>query len=221
MINNEEGGSVRVLAVVGDYYHDEKLFKDTLDKVTHSIEEVEVMYTDRKNVIDKLNLQPSLVILAAENRLNPEDENVKSWMTTEDAEAIDTYVKKGGSWFAWHSGLAGYEELTEYVKLLGGYFTHHPDDHAQVRYTFKESSLYKEKQPSFEISDEHYFVQLMGEVDVFLESSSKDGDSIAGWTKTVGKGKVAAYTPAHKEEGLSHPQVHKDLTSIIKWCVSS
>lgn len=220
MIKGEEVKTVQVLAVVGDYYHDEKQLKYTLNQLSHSIEEVEIIYTDRKNLVDQLKGQPSLVILASENRLNPEEENVRSWMTEEDAMAIEAYVEKGGAWFAWHSGLAGYEKVTRYTALLGGYFTYHPDEHAQVTYRFKESALYEEKPSDFEISDEHYFVEMTGEVDVFLESTSRDGHSIAGWIKRVGRGKVVTYTPAHKEEGLAHPQVLKDLATIIKWCVS-
>ena len=124
----------KIFAVLGDYYHDQDLAVKSLEKAIEKLK-VEITYLPVDDLVARLDEQPDLVILFAENRLNPEDENVETWMTRKEASLIENYVSNGGSWLAWHSGLASYENIDQYITMLRGYFLTHPDKHQVVKYT--------------------------------------------------------------------------------------
>ncbi|WP_338786093.1 ThuA domain-containing protein [Metabacillus sp. FJAT-53654] len=112
--------------------------------------------------------KPDAVILFKEDRVNPTDQKVDTWMTDEIGEAIAQYVDQGGGWLGWHSGLASYAAESSYTKMLKGYFEYHPELHYQVKYTSVIGN--DEFGPvSFEIKDEHYFVNVnIEETNIFL-----------------------------------------------------
>jgi len=213
----------RIFAVLGDYYHQKDLAIQSLEKAREQLKaevdfEVEITYLSVNNIVSRLKEQPDLVILFAENRLNPEDQDMKTWMTANDATKIDTYVRNGGSWLAWHSGLASYENIKPYITMLKGYFLNHPDEHQLVTYKLGQDTLFVGEQ--FEFLDEHYFVEVEeDQTNVFLRSDSVDGTSIAGWYHEYGPGKVLCLTPAHREESLMHDQFVSVFTQSIKWCL--
>jgi len=200
----------RVLAVLGDFYHKEELANQALDAAVQQLDQIKVEYGTVQNLVTSLQTKPDVVILFAENRLNPQEQVVNTWMDDAAAKAIHTYVSEGGGWIAWHSGLASYENIQEYTSLLRGYFKHHPEKHQIVTY-------YGDSIDSFEILDEHYFVHCdVDNTNVFLKSESVDGSSIAGWEHPVGEGRVVCLAPAHREEGLLHPTLVKLLANSIK-----
>lgn len=208
---------MKVFATLGDYYHKEENYKEALLSAVDSIEGLDIIYVNRENLIDRLSEKPDIVILASENRLNPNDDNVHTWLTESDDEKIIDYVKSGGNWFAWHSGLAGYEENDAFVSMLGGYFTQHPDEHVNVRYLYKDDHELSQGKDLFTIKDEHYFIERLEESSYFLESSSEHGTFDAGWTRKYGEGKVCCYIPSHNAEGLMAMSVQRDLKDIINW----
>lgn len=205
----------KIVALVGDYYHNAEVSSKALNSALQPLideQEVELSYTTVDEFMDVLLKRPDLVILFKENRLNPQDNQVDVWMTPAVSEAITQYVDGGGSWFAWHSGMASYDKDSAYINMLRGYFKHHPEKHQMV--TYKENA-----HPSFELLDEHYFVFCdEAHTEVFLRSESIDGSSIAGWRHEYGAGKVYCLTPAHNEEALLHPQMQEHLVRAVRWC---
>jgi len=99
---------VKVLAVLGDFYHPAEWAKESLEYAISSqsdLDDFQIIYCAYESLKDELSYQPDGVILFKENRLNPFDEIVKEWMTEELAFEITRYVANGGGWMAWHSGL--------------------------------------------------------------------------------------------------------------------
>jgi type 1 glutamine amidotransferase len=204
----------RILAVLGDYYHNEKYLLKSLENAVQSLNGVTVAFTSVFNLVENLQSKPDVVILSAENRLNPVEQAVKTWMDADAEKAICNYVNEGGGWIAWHSGLASYVERKEYTSMLRGYFKYHPPKHAIVTYSADRTTG-----ESFELLDEHYFVQCDVEnTNVFLTSESEEGTSIAAWEHTYGDGQVVCLTPAHLEEGLLHPSLASLIANSIKLC---
>lgn len=205
----------QVVAIVGDYYHREADSRASLlVALQSSIADgsVHVRFIGRDRLVQTLAEQPDAFVLFAEDRLAPERDEGARWMSGEHAAAIVRYVESGGGWLAWHSGLASYDSEGEYVKMLRGHFLMHPSEHRPVSYSGDGFG--------FEILDEHYFVACdEANTDVFLRSSSEDGDSIAGWRHTFGDGRVLCLTPAHRPEGLLYPDVLKLLERSVLWCI--
>jgi type 1 glutamine amidotransferase len=215
---------VKVLAVLGDFYHPGELAKESLEYAFRSqsgLDDFQVIYCSYESLKDELSNQPDGVILFKENRLNPSDEDVKEWMTEELAYEITRYVDNGGGWMAWHSGLASYSLASSYTKMLRGSFISHPDKHQLVHYknVLENSSI--PAIDSFEFMDEHYFVRCdETNTNIFLLSESVDGQSIAGWSHNFGNGKVCCLTPAHTIGGLLNPSFLTVLGNCINWIVS-
>lgn len=211
----------KITAILGDFYHQAELAVQSLEAAMKKLSiEAEIDYITIDELSHNLNSNPDLMILFAENRLNPEDEEVLTWMDETIAKNIQQYVQNGGNWLAWHSGLASYENVKTYTDILKGYFIHHPEQHQQVTYTVDGEAMIIDQDTSFTCLDEHYFVEVNeADTNVFLRSKSVDGESIAGWHHSYGEGKVVCLTPAHIEAGLLQPSFLNILSQVIDWCL--
>lgn len=210
----------RIVALLGDYYHPRERSKASLNKALTLLSETEnIDYAEihTSQLEEELEKMPDAVILFKEDRLNPTAEKVNTWMTEEIGKAIVKYVDQGGGFLAWHSGLASYDIHSSYTNMLKGHFEYHPVEHAKVQYRSVEGN--EAFGPvSFELLDEHYFVNIQEEeTNVFLISESVDGYSAAGWFHDYGKGRVCCVTPAHNEEGLLDDDFLQLLAKTIEW----
>lgn len=212
----------RILMIAGDYYHDAGLARQSWERVAEPYVrngQIQFAYAGVEQLQQELNKRPDLVVLFAENRLNPEAEPAKCWMTDQAAEQIEEYVADGGAWLAWHSGLASYPEDGAYVRMLRGRFLMHPEQHSIVTYTPLDGTELGDLGEAFSFMDEHYFVDCkVEETNVFMRSSSRDGESVAGWHHDYGAGRVGCLTPAHLSEGLLMPWFIEAMRRLVAWC---
>lgn len=213
----------RIVALIGDYYHKEEWAREALEQALKSEidnKEIQMIYIRHEQLVEELDKQPDGVILFMEDRINPADEKVNLWMNAEIASKITAFVENGGGWLAWHSGMACYDKAGDYIKMLRGHFVTHPREHQQVTYTVVDHPSGMVKQDEFTILDEHYFTHCAeADTEVFLRSSSVDGQSVAGWAHAYGKGRVCCFTPSHNKEGMLHKGTLHILNQSIKWCV--
>jgi type 1 glutamine amidotransferase len=214
----------KILALLGDYWHDALHAKEALEAGIQTIknhEKFEVIYVSHEKFLHELHKNPDAVILYKENRLNPRDEKIMTWMTPDIAAAIMKYVDDGGSWLAWHTGMAEYPTDSDYIQMLRGYFKYHPKEHQQVTYIMEPSNAENLDPVSlFTLLDEHYFVECdTANTEVYLTSQSIDGKSIAGWSHKFGSGRVCCITPAHTKEALLDPSLSQLLGQKIEWCL--
>jgi type 1 glutamine amidotransferase len=217
----ERAGMKQVYAFLGNYYHPFEHVQSAIQLAfEHPIlkENFVLHISDVNELVPILQLKPDCVILFKEDRVNPNEAEVQTWMTDDIAAEITRYVEYGGSWLAWHSGLASYNPDGEFVQMLRGYFQHHPALNQPVIYTAFDQ-INPEGNVKFEILDEHYFVYCdEASTEIFLLSESIDGKSIAGWRHSFGLGKVCCLTPAHRKEGLQDSNVISILAENIRWC---
>jgi type 1 glutamine amidotransferase len=211
----------QLIAVLGDYYHPFEAIKKSLSQVLElpsMKEKYQVEIVESEDLTAAIARKPDTVILFKEDRINPNGDEVRTWMTYEMEETIAHYVKEGGGWLAWHSGLASYRRDGVFTGMLRGYFDFHPEINQQV--TYRTLNKKEQSQESvFEILDEHYFVYCdEANTDIILESESIDGKAISGWRHRYGEGRVCCFTPAHRPEGLLHPGVISLLAENIRWC---
>jgi type 1 glutamine amidotransferase len=132
--------------------------------------------------------------------------------------AFTEYVRKGNGLLAIHSGTAGYEQAPVLRSLLGGVFTHHPE---QCLVTMKPKAGHPlvEGISPFTLKDEHYFMsQDDSQLDIFLTTHSENGQQPGGWRRTEGAGRVAVLTPGHNLEIWLHPGYQALLLNALRWC---
>ncbi|MCM3690435.1 ThuA domain-containing protein [Neobacillus niacini] len=212
---------IRLAAVLGDYYHSSEWAKQSLETaLSFGKEDLQIDYCTSEQLPEILEKQPDVVIHFKENRVNPANEIVETWLTQEVTSKITNYVENGGSWLAWHSGLASFPVEGAYIKMLKGYFLYHPQKHHLVHYKAIGGNSVLPSTTSFEIVDEHYFVHCDSEnTNVFLFSESIDGQSPAGWCHSFGAGKVCCLTPAHNKEGLLNEGFLETLRKCVNWLI--
>lgn len=213
----------KVVAIVGDFYHDVDLAKEALVTALSPLIEankIDLKFALVTQISEELKDKPDMVVLFAEDRIDPQVNPELKWMTKDVSDQIVEYVEHGGAWFGWHSGLASYDVASSYVGMLRGYFISHPKDNQPVTYTSDKETVFGEMVKPFEFLDEHYIVFCdEPNTNVFLRSSSIDGESIAGWHHQFGKGLVCCLTPAHRREGLLDPTFTEILRNSLSWTV--
>lgn len=212
---------VKIVALLGDYWHNADDAKAGLETAIKRLahEKVDLQYITHEEVSMVLDEKPDLFINAKMDQLNPKDERVFTWLTDELDKKVVNYVEDGGNVLAWHAGSAGYEPDSNYIQMLRGYFEYHPPGLQDVTYMLKENENSGEN--TFSLSDEQYFVQCDVEnTEVDLWSTGVDGDSIAGWKHSYGKGKVCCFTPAHTKDGMLNENVSRLLAEKINWTIS-
>lgn len=214
----------RIIAILGDHYHDEGILKQSLNKAFNSLktesEHIKLEYIKVGQLTEKLQERPDAVILSKTNKLNPTKLSVEYWLDPKLEKQICQYVDQGGGWFVWHSGLSSYEYLEGYYSMVRGKFDYHPPEHLIVNYQYNESSeMIRKDNQSFQVKDEHYFVTCEeSQTNVFLHAISQKGKTIAGWKHVYGKGRVICLTPSHTTEGLLNPEFSQLLLMSVKWC---
>lgn len=208
----------KIVTLLGDFYHSHDNMLSALeDSLKNALSEYEIIDIDTNQFLLNIGKKPDAVVIGKDNKINPQDQNIRYWMTEEMEKEIVEYVKKGGRLFVWHAGLASYPKNGLYCSMIKGYFEHHPSQNKPVRYYSAKSKILKGKEFDFEIVDEHYFVYCDTQnTEVFLYSESEDGKSIAGWCHQFGDGKVLALTPAHREEGLKNQDMKMLLSEVLK-----
>lgn len=157
-----------------------------------------------------------LVVLTKSNHFSYTDH--REWMSEEVQSAFVEYVRKGNGLLAIHSGTASYQDALELRSLLGGVFTHHPEQCA-ITMELKPDHPLTTGISSFTLKDEHYFM-AMGDpnVDVFMTTRSEHGEQPAGWRRNEGSGRVAVLTPGHNLEVWLHPSYQRLILNALRWC---
>ena len=157
-----------------------------------------------------------LVILTKSNNISSIDHN--AWMTDEAQAVFADYIRKGHGLLAIHSGTAGYEQTPVLRHLLGGVFTHHPEQ-CLVTMEPKAEHLLAEGAESFVLTDEHYHMAMDDpQADIFLTTRSEHGEQPGGWRRTEGAGRVAVLTPSHNLDVWLHPDFQALLLNSLRWC---
>ncbi|UJF16338.1 ThuA domain-containing protein [Jeotgalibaca sp. MA1X17-3] len=209
---------MKILTLLGDYYHSHDQLLAFIQSTTKKIDGAEVNDTSIENLKEHLEEQPDVLIISKENRREPEEEDQQKWLTDELDQSIATYVEKGGNLFVLHSGLSSYPENSRYQNLIKGKFLHHPEHHTMISFDGYAPDF---GTLSFRYSDEHYFVEVKEkETEIFLKSSSSEGESIAGWRHQAGEGRIICLTPTHSEEGYVNGDLQKLFLQALEWVTS-
>jgi Trehalose utilisation. len=200
-----------VIALVGDYWHAGDMIREALGQAAEAAGGIALAFAEHGELKERLKERPDAVVLFKQNPLNAPEEPHNPWMSPETEAAIIEYVKGGGRWLAWHTGMAGYDKDGAYVEMLRGRFLHHPKM-SDVTYTRASDGA-----EVMTLFDEHYFVEAdEARTNVFLRSRSADGESLAGWEHGYGEGKVCCLTPAHAREALLDPKFQALLAERLR-----
>lgn len=206
---------MKTLVLCDDYWHPARVPREGLSALIDQGFVCDWIEDAREWSAERMADYP-LVILTKSNHVSSADKT--GWMTEEVESAFAEYVHKGNGLLAIHSGTADYQEMIILRSLLGGVFTHHPEQCMVTLETLTNHEL-TTNIPSFTVKDEHYFMAMDDpRADVFMTSHSEHGEQPAGWRRTEGAGRVAVLTPGHNLEVWLHPSYQSVLLNTLRWC---
>lgn len=206
---------MKVLVLCGDHWHPPEIARQGLEALpTHefTFDWIE----DTGNWSPESILDFPLIVLAKSNNVSATDQ--AGWMAESIQAAFADYVRKGNGLLAIHAGTAEYDQMSVLRSLLGGVFSHHPEQ-CPVTMTPKMDHPLSEGSALFTLKDEHYFMTMYDpQVDVFLTTTSEHGEQPGGWKRVEGNGRVAVLTPGHNLDVWLHPSYQKLLINSLHWC---
>jgi uncharacterized protein len=206
---------MKVLVLCDDYWHPARVSREGLGPLAGSEFTFDWIENARDWSPDTLMRYP-LAILTKSNNVSATDRT--GWMTDTVQAALSDYVRNGNGLLAIHSGTSGYAQMPMLRSLLGGVFTHHPEQ-CPVTVTPREGHPLSDGISPFTLNDEHYFMAMDNQgTDVFLTTTSEHGEQPGGWRRAEGKGRVAALTPGHNVEVWLHPSFQALLLNALRWC---
>jgi uncharacterized protein len=206
---------MKTLVLCDDYWHPARVPREGLSGFNDKEFAFDWIEDARDWSAERMAAYP-LVILTKSNHISSSDQ--RGWMTEEVQSAFADYVRKGNGLLAIHSGTADYQEMSILRSLLGGVFTHHPEQCA-VTVEPRTGHPLAMHIPSFTLKDEHYFMAMYdSQADVFVTSHSEHGEQPAGWRRMEGAGRVAVLTPGHNVEVWLHPSYQTLLRNALRWC---
>jgi type 1 glutamine amidotransferase len=139
-------------------------------------------------------------------------------MTDTVQAAFANYVHEGNGLLAIHSGTAEYDKTPVLRSLLGGVFSHHPEQ-CPVTVMPHVGHPLSHGIPPFWRKDEHYFMSMDDpQVDIFMTTKSEHGYQPGGWRRVEGAGRVAVLTPGHNLEVWLHPSFQSLILNSLSWC---
>ncbi len=134
---------------------------------------------------------------------------------------FEEYVRNGGAILSIHAGNSFTEDHSpEFAALIGNIFVKHPPRCDVTVRPVAEHSVTEGVEP-FTIRDEHYEISVTADdVTTLLESESESGGvQIAGYVRSLGKGKICVLTPGHILSVWRHPMFKKLVMNAINWCL--
>ena len=206
---------MRTLVLCDDQWHPARIPRAGLGELKDSEFTFDWIENARDWSAERMSSYP-LVVLTKSDHISAADQT--SWMTDPVQEAFAAHVRQGNGLLVIHSGTAGYTEKLILRSVLGGVFTHHPE---QCPVTIEPASGHPlvEATSSFTVTDEHYFMTLDDpQADVFLTTRSENGEQPGGWRRTEGAGRVVVLTPGHNLEVWLHPGIQALLLNSLHWC---
>jgi uncharacterized protein len=206
---------VKTLVLCGDHWHPPRIAREGLGALGGT-EFTFDWIEDARDWSPEIMMTYPLVILTKSNNISVTDQ--AGWMTETAQAAFSEYVDAGNGLFAIHSGTAEYAQKPELRSLLGGVFTHHPEQcpvtvNPRIGHPLCAGSV------PFTLKDEHYFMALDDpQADVFMTTTSTHGEQPGAWRREVGNGRVVVLTPGHNLEVWLHPTFQALLLNALRWC---
>jgi len=208
---------MKTLVLCGDHWHPAQVARAGLEPLAGTEFTFDWVEDAREWSPETLMMYP-LVILTKSNNVSTTDQT--GWMTDPIQAAFSDYVRKGNGLLAIHSGTAEYEQKPVLRSLLGGVFTHHPEQCPVTMSPRPGHPLSAEAAP-FTLKDEHYFMAMDDpQADVFMTTTSEHGQQPGAWRRMEGNGRVVVLTPGHNVEVWLHPSFQALLLNSLRWCGS-
>lgn len=215
----------RALVIYGDQVHDPLHLGPALERMLETAG-IDARFSVDPAALSAENLaQVDLFVILRDGTwfANPTpQEPIAMWMQPGQEQALRAFVERGGGLLALHNCTGLYPEGGLYLDTLGGtYNGHGPLEHFSVRVTDPLHPITQGIE-TYQIWDEqHTPTPQAADLHHLLESTSAEGIiSSAGWTRTMGKGRVCYLANGHSREAINHPVYQRLMVQAAQWCLA-
>jgi type 1 glutamine amidotransferase len=244
-------GPPRVLALIGDRYHNSDYIRVSLDRLFGELG-LPVDYTTNYdqlsgNLLSRYQLfvcfrdgmiwpggylGPDAYPYEAEleNRGAFPTETPKNWITMEQGEAVKDYVAGGNGFYSLHNNSHVSLSSKSYRDVMGGaYIGHPPQRPFKVRVVRKDHPITQGVQDFMVNDEQHYVAYDKDPNNIILRAENIDGlsyenlgtGSISGWAHEYGKGRVVFTAVGHNIHAMWQPEYLKVQKNAVRWLLRS
>ena len=246
-VPSQKAGRPRVLALIGDRYHNPDYIRVSLDRVFGELD-LPVTYTiNYEELSGSLLSRYELFVCFRDGMIWPggylepngysysrqlEDregwpkEEPRGWITEGQGSAIKEFVLAGGGFYALHnsSHISLYSQ--DYRDVMGGaYIGHPPLRPFKVRVVNPDHPITRGVQDFMVNDEQHYVTYDKAPENVILKSENVDGlnyedrgtSSVAGWAFDYGKGRVVFTAVGHTNHAMWNPEHLKIQRNAVRW----
>lgn len=214
----------RILVLCDDVWHPAEVIERGLAALPQSRYDFEVVKTV-KDILTPPSLEAYPAVLCCKSDCVNQG-NGEPWfeegVTEVMPEHFERYIRAGHGFVSLHSGLVyGPENRPDFARITGAAFCGHPPRCTVEMRVADASHPVARGVENFASRDEHYIIKLLADdARVFLTSSSPQGGvQTAGYTRTLGAGRLCALTPGHTLAMWTHPQFQRLLLNALAWCL--
>ena len=194
-----------------DFYHPGVVIEDGLNRLGEDF-----TYVYDANAIDPAVLDETPVLVLAKSNVRDQAHRTP-YMTEALANRLVRFVREGGGLLVLHSGTTTYEEFPAIKALIGGVFVTHPEPlPVTCRLTAGHPLATGAADCTF--VDEHYQMDVNGDIEVFMHTVSDHGAQPGGWLRHEGKGRVCVLTPGHFPPVFEDPNFQQLLRNALAFC---
>ena len=242
---SSQGGPPRVLALVGDRFHNADYIRTALNRLFLDLGLL-IDFTISFTEIDAARLQGYQVLVVFRDGLNwpngylePNDycyssnlensspkEEYEGWITEEQGKAIKEFVAAGGGLYAYHNTSNVSLFSKNFREVMGGaYIDHPPLRPFRVKVVNHEHPLTQGVRDFMVNDEQHYMTYDKDPKDILLRSENLDGldfetygaTAISGWAYDYGKGRVAFTAVGHTLHALWQQEYYKIQKNAVRW----
>ncbi len=215
---------MKVLIVAGDRWHPMEVVKRGILEFQELAPDVEYDFVeDAKDMLTpQLIREYDCVVIGKANQMTHANDSL--WMCKGTAEVCEDelreYIGEGGSVMFLHAGGGETKEKSpKWCQLTGNSFLGHPE-RCEVRVEIAGDHEITKGCKGFAERDEHYQLEyLADDLDVFLRSYSDFAkEQAAGYTRTLGKGKICVLIPGHTLAVFRNEEFRKIFINALRWC---
>ena len=213
---------MKVLMIYDDIWHPADVIRMGMADMDLKKYQFDYVITAKDILTPEMIAEYPVIINAKGNSINAA--NTQPWfeptVTEVGPKDLRESVEAGGGFISLHASNTFMEDsCKEFCDLVGNSFITHP---LRCPVTVKPVGEHPitEGVGEFTERDEHYILKISAEdKDVFLQSVSEPGKvQTAGYTRTMGKGRICVITPGHTLAVWKNENFRRILTNAIDWC---
>jgi len=245
------GGTPRVLALIGDRYHNSDYIRVSLDRLFGELG-LPVDYTTNYDHLSRSLLAGYQLFVCfrdgmiwpggylgpdaypyeqyLENRSDFPKATPKTWITQEQGEAVKDFVAAGNAFYSLHNNSHVSLSSKSYREVMGGaYIGHPPQRPFKVRVVRKDHPITQGVQDFMVNDEQHYVTYDKDPNNIILRAENIDGlsyenlgtGSISGWAHEYGKGRVVFTAVGHNIHAMWQAEYLKVQKNAVKWLLKN